>query len=283
MRHIPYTSPHIPHSCVANAICLSPLFQQLISWYDICLSRYLAPGSIMGSDLVGGGDGGCMPDESISAVSLRHVIFNPVAFKNAPVVVCGTVVLLDKDRMDLSQDGAKLIVELSQLDEAVLRSLKLSAKVLVRGRVHKQQRRTYMVAERVALPQKSRSPDPASEAAPKGDAELWTRRRLHSSPATRVGTLPRTIDHLRYLLSEKTPGGCVHVSSLLRLLALTPRASSPPVPMAKSSKQCCLRSVRQDHARSRGCRAGALKASGPRRISCPNAFAPTYFHCWATA
>ena len=172
VRHIPYTSPHIPHSCVANAICLSPLFQ-LISWYNICLSRYLAPGSIMGSDLVGGGDGGCMPDESISAVSLRHVIFNPVAFKNAPVVVCGTVVLLDKDRMDLSQDGAKLIVELSQLDEAVLRSLKLSAKVLVRGRVHKQQRRTYMVAERVALPQKSRSPDPASEAAPKGDAELW--------------------------------------------------------------------------------------------------------------
>ena len=103
-----------------------------------------------------------MPEALLqSCVPLRQVIFDPNAFKAAAVAVTGTCVLLDDDRMDISQDGAKLIVALGpELDDASRQLVTgggsgspalVGSRVVVRGKVKKQQRRTFLVAERVAL------------------------------------------------------------------------------------------------------------------------------------
>ena len=100
----------------------------------------------------------CAPSADVAAPSadvaksssLRDVIFNPMAFARTVVQVSGTVVLLDKamGRMDISRDGAKLIVQLDKVDAAstACPDLQPGALVAVSGRIKKQQRRTFMEA-----------------------------------------------------------------------------------------------------------------------------------------
>ena len=111
--------------------------------------------------------------QGAAEMSVRQVIFDAFACKNTLVAVAGTCVLLDADRMDISQDGARLIVALGpRLDgasRAVVNSLVLAANVVVRGKVMKKQRRTYVVADQVELAPAVG----ANENAPRGDAELW--------------------------------------------------------------------------------------------------------------
>ena len=90
----------------------------------------------------------------LDTATLRDVILNPSAFSKAPVKVEGTVVLLDRsiDRMDISSNGAKLIVQLAHVeDTGALDSLTESSVVAVAGTVRKQQRRTFMDAVSVEM------------------------------------------------------------------------------------------------------------------------------------
>eukprot|EP00419_Tripos_fusus_P019032 CAMPEP_0172743440 /NCGR_PEP_ID=MMETSP1074-20121228/132255_1 /TAXON_ID=2916 /ORGANISM="Ceratium fusus, Strain PA161109" /LENGTH=180 /DNA_ID=CAMNT_0013574165 /DNA_START=167 /DNA_END=709 /DNA_ORIENTATION=+ len=92
--------------------------------------------------------------EPAQRLTLQQVIFNPGQFLRGPdVTVSGTVVVLDLDiqRMDISLDGAKLIVQLSNLDQASFERLKagelvIGSMALVTGAVKKEQRRTFMEA-----------------------------------------------------------------------------------------------------------------------------------------
>ena len=90
-------------------------------------------------------------------LSLRQVIFDPASYLNAPLVaVSGSVVVLDLEmaRMDVSSDGAKLIVNLAKLDQSSVgklacgekSSIGIGSKVVVVGRVQKEQRRTFLEA-----------------------------------------------------------------------------------------------------------------------------------------
>ena len=85
--------------------------------------------------------------------SLRSVIFQPSAYNAASggVAVTGTVALLDLSihRLDLSQDGAKLIVDVSAVDPASYAAqggLAEGQIVVVAGAVRKRQRRTFLAA-----------------------------------------------------------------------------------------------------------------------------------------
>ena len=90
-------------------------------------------------------------------VSIREIIFNPPAFKDAPVRIVGSCVLLDLElgRMDVSGSGAKLIIQLGHIDAASRTFVEAltprGADVEVIGRVKKQQRRTFLDASSVAL------------------------------------------------------------------------------------------------------------------------------------
>ena len=88
-------------------------------------------------------------------ISLRELLFDPARFFSADVVVTGTIVVLDldMDRMDLSCDGAKLIVHIGKVDRqsstALLpgpTQLGCGSVVSVVGRPCKQQRRTFLEA-----------------------------------------------------------------------------------------------------------------------------------------
>ena len=95
-------------------------------------------------------------DPSPVSVTCRQVLFDPAAFlsSSSEVTVVGEVVLLDleRDRMDIARDGAKLIIQLGRLGAAVRLSLQSgSCTVAVTGKVKKQQRRTFMEASTVVV------------------------------------------------------------------------------------------------------------------------------------
>ena len=91
------------------------------------------------------------------ARTLREVLFDPAQYLKADVAVSGTLAYLDlgMHRMDLADDGARLIIDISHLDKSSVARLGLSGAepgVLgsritgVVGRVKKQQRRTFLEA-----------------------------------------------------------------------------------------------------------------------------------------
>ena len=85
----------------------------------------------------------------MATASIRQVIFSPAEFFKQSTSVAGRVVLLDHDlgRLDISDDGAKLTVEIGsvQLGETI----QMGCRVLVTGRVKKQQRRTFLEAQHI--------------------------------------------------------------------------------------------------------------------------------------
>ena len=106
----------------------------------------------------GGGEGQRALDEQVQPrmvrppppVTPKQVIFDPASFfKRSDTTVTGTVVLLDTElgRMDVSGDGAKLIVQIAALDPQSVSILRLGAQVSVTGCVKKQNRRTFLEAQ----------------------------------------------------------------------------------------------------------------------------------------
>jgi hypothetical protein len=96
-------------------------------------------------------------------LSLRQLIFDPGQFVALPAVcVAGDIVVLDQQpaeghfRMDISADGAKLICNLEYLDKASFERLLtpgfgVGSRVVVVGKVRKQQRRTFVEAHTLLL------------------------------------------------------------------------------------------------------------------------------------
>eukprot|EP00746_Dinoflagellata_sp_MGD_P162190 gnl/MRDRNA2_/MRDRNA2_89634_c0_seq1.p1 gnl/MRDRNA2_/MRDRNA2_89634_c0~~gnl/MRDRNA2_/MRDRNA2_89634_c0_seq1.p1 ORF type:complete len:118 (-),score=34.99 gnl/MRDRNA2_/MRDRNA2_89634_c0_seq1:108-461(-) len=92
--------------------------------------------------------------EAVQKLSLQEVIFDPGRFLGGvQVAVSGEVVVLDLElqRMDLAHNGAKLIVQLGQLDQASsgrlkMKELDIGTMVVVTGCIKKAQRRTFMEA-----------------------------------------------------------------------------------------------------------------------------------------
>ena len=122
---------------------------------------------------------------------LRAVILDPLSHKD-PVTVVGTVVLVDLgiERMDLSHDGAKLAVQLDDLDEASRRvvaelSVADRPQVSVNGAVRKQQRRTFLQAASVSM---AHSPAGRCAAMVERIAALpcWEGEAVEVKPATAV-------------------------------------------------------------------------------------------------
>lgn len=87
----------------------------------------------------------------MASATIREIIFSPAEFFKKTTTVSGLVVLLDASlgRMDISNDGAKLIVEVGQ--NTNIEGMEVGAEVLVTGKVKKQQRRTYLEAEKVDI------------------------------------------------------------------------------------------------------------------------------------
>jgi hypothetical protein len=87
----------------------------------------------------------------MATASIRQVIFSPADHFKQITTVAGCIVLLDLslDRMDISDGGAKIIVQVAQVPS--MDRLTEGSRVLVTGRVKKQQRRTYIEAEAVEV------------------------------------------------------------------------------------------------------------------------------------
>ena len=85
----------------------------------------------------------------MATASVREVIFAPAEFLKKRTTVGGTIALIDRTlgRMDITDEGAKLIVEIGQV--SCMEGLDVSSQVLVTGFVKKQQRRTYLEAQSV--------------------------------------------------------------------------------------------------------------------------------------
>ena len=97
-----------------------------------------------------------MPSKPAAAIlSIRQVLFNPgpLLESAADVTVVGTVVVLDTElgRVDLSHDGAKLIIHIGHIDDPsthriASREIGVHSVVRVTGVVKKQTRRTFLDA-----------------------------------------------------------------------------------------------------------------------------------------
>lgn len=85
-----------------------------------------------------------------SSATIRQVIFSPAEYFKQTTTVTGVIVLLDRDlgRIDITDDGAKLIVEVGHVTTAAA-DLLVGSRVLITGRVKKQQRRTFLEAHAV--------------------------------------------------------------------------------------------------------------------------------------
>lgn len=86
-------------------------------------------------------------------LKIQQVIFSPGELLKSDVKVAGTIVLLDRNlcRMDISDEGAKLIVEVGRVSDLGELDIVEGSRVSVLGRVRKQQRRTFLEAERIEL------------------------------------------------------------------------------------------------------------------------------------
>ena len=90
-------------------------------------------------------------------ITLQQVLFDPAAFLCASdVITCGRIVVLDLDlkRIDITDQGAKLIVDIGKLDESSFHrltseELTLGSVVTVTGSVKKANRRTFMQARKL--------------------------------------------------------------------------------------------------------------------------------------
>ena len=95
-----------------------------------------------------------MSDHAIKT-SVRDVIFAPATFMGAGklVEVRGRAVVVDLqiNRVDMSANGAKIIVGVTETDPAALRGLREGAEVVVVGSVKKEQRRTFIEATSVEV------------------------------------------------------------------------------------------------------------------------------------
>merc|ERR1719253_44383 len=81
------------------------------------------------------------------STTIQAVIFKPSAYKSG-VSVTGTVVYLDLSigRMDLSDDGAKLIVDVSRVDPSATNGLRTGQNVTADGTLKRRQRRLFLDA-----------------------------------------------------------------------------------------------------------------------------------------
>ena len=92
-----------------------------------------------------------MSDVASRMASCRQVLFDPASFLKSEVTVVGEVVLLESDRMDITRDGAKLIIQIGHLGSRVPVEASCTCTVAVTGTVKKQQRRTFMEASSIAV------------------------------------------------------------------------------------------------------------------------------------
>jgi len=91
---------------------------------------------------------------SAVCVSLREAIFDPAALARRKVRVVGTVVLVDLElgRIDVSHDGAKLIVRIGQVaSKDAAAAVRVLDTVAVTGTVLGEQRRTFMDASGIQI------------------------------------------------------------------------------------------------------------------------------------
>mmetsp|Transcript_20689 Transcript_20689/g.64614 ORF Transcript_20689/g.64614 Transcript_20689/m.64614 type:complete len:124 (+) Transcript_20689:62-433(+) len=92
---------------------------------------------------------------ALERVSLRQAIGDPGRYLRGPcIALAGRVVVLDHDlkRLDLAEDGAKLIVSVAGLEAesaAACGTLELGSSVAVAGRLKKRERRTFLEALRL--------------------------------------------------------------------------------------------------------------------------------------
>lgn len=85
-----------------------------------------------------------------TAATLREVLFDPLAYAGG-VQIVGTVAMIDleRKRLDVASDGAKLMVDIERCAESDLGHLIEQQRVTVSGLVKKIQRRTVLHAEQV--------------------------------------------------------------------------------------------------------------------------------------
>ena len=99
----------------------------------------------------------CAAGHTAPLLSLRQVLFDPASAMASPAIcVPGTIVVLDLEasRLDVSCEGAKLIVALDKLDKASFQRLTsgecgIGSAVFVTGSIKKQARRTFLEASAV--------------------------------------------------------------------------------------------------------------------------------------
>ena len=82
--------------------------------------------------------------------SIREAILHSATLLNTKISVRGTVVLMDSElgRMDVANDGAKLIVRLC-MENSKVANIQVGNEVTVTGVLRKEQRRTFLQANRV--------------------------------------------------------------------------------------------------------------------------------------
>mmetsp|Transcript_20131 Transcript_20131/g.31104 ORF Transcript_20131/g.31104 Transcript_20131/m.31104 type:complete len:122 (+) Transcript_20131:14-379(+) len=94
-----------------------------------------------------------VPSSSITIRTIQEVIFHTAAFLKKEVIVGGTVTVLDQElgRMDISHNGAKLIVRVlpPTLFEKCIPPLVMGDNVVVTGILRKEQRRTFLEASNI--------------------------------------------------------------------------------------------------------------------------------------
>lgn len=85
----------------------------------------------------------------MASATIQQIIFSPANYFKRSTIVQGTVVLIDRDlgRIDISDRGARIIVEIGQIES--IGEIVMSSNVLITGVVKKQQRRTFIVADKV--------------------------------------------------------------------------------------------------------------------------------------
>ena len=94
---------------------------------------------------------------ALPCASLQEIIFDPRALGKDTVTASGIVVLKDPDlqRIDITDNGAKLIVRFGGVDrrsrQCIDEQMDVGSRVLVTGKVRKQQRRTFLEATSISF------------------------------------------------------------------------------------------------------------------------------------
>ena len=88
----------------------------------------------------------------MATATIQQIIFAPGDFFNKTTLVEGNIVLVDINlgRVDISDNGAKLIVEIGQI-QGDIELIQLGTRVLLTGIIKKHQRRTLLEAKQVVI------------------------------------------------------------------------------------------------------------------------------------